>query len=146
MIGNVSEVHVWSGKSLSFSPGDRPATVDPVPDWLNWDLWLGPSPHRPYHKDTYAHFNWRGWWDFGTGNLGDMGCHLFDCAYWALGLEFPSTIQAQGPPVHPESAPNGLTCRYDFPSRGDRPAGNTHLVRRQTCTALGKNRRRQKSA
>lgn len=121
MIGDVSEVHVWSGKSLSFSPGDRPTTVDPVPDWLNWDLWLGPAPHRPYHKDTYAHFNWRGWWDFGTGNLGDMGCHLFDCAYWALGLEFPSTIQAEGPPVHPDSSPNGLTCRYEFPSRGGRP-------------------------
>ncbi len=122
MIGQVSEVHIWSGKNVSWSAGDRPSQSDPVPEWLDWELWLGPSPHRPYVTDAYAHRNWRSWWDFGSGNLGDMGCHLFDCAYWALGLDFPTKIDAHGPPVHAESAPEGLTCRYEFPARGDRPA------------------------
>jgi len=121
IIGEVSEVHIWSGKNVNWSAGDRPANVDPVPDWLNWELWLGPSPRRPYVKDAYAHRNWRSWWNFGTGNLGDMGCHLFDCAYWALNLDFPTKITAEGPPVHPEGAPDGLTCRFEFPARGFRP-------------------------
>lgn len=121
MIGTVSEVHIWSGKNVNWTQGDRPAESHAVPEWLDWELWLGPSPRRPYVKDVYAHRNWRGWWDFGTGNLGDMGCHLFDCAYWSLGLEFPNKVRAEGPPVHAEGAPNGLTCHYEFPARGDRP-------------------------
>tara|TARA_R110002049_G_scaffold4601_6_gene32863 strand:- start:43338 stop:44669 length:1332 start_codon:yes stop_codon:yes gene_type:complete len=121
VIGDVDEVHIWSGKGRSFSPGDRPQGSDPVPEWLDWNLWLGPSPERPYVKDAYAHFDWRGWWDFGGGNLGDMGCHLFDCAYWALDLDFPSKITTDGPAPHPESTPAGLACHYEFPARGDKP-------------------------
>ncbi len=122
MIGEVSEVHIWSGKGVNWTAGDRPTKSDPVPEWLDWELWLGPAPRRPYVVDAYAHRNWRSWWDFGSGNLGDMGCHLFDCAYWALGLDFPTKIVAQGPTVHAESAPEGMTCHYEFPANGDRRA------------------------
>lgn len=118
-IGPVAEVHVWC--SVAYGGGDRSKETPPVPAGLDWDLWLGPAPYRPYHPD-YVPGKWRSWWDFGCGGLGDFGCHYMDLPYWALKLRHPTTIEAEGPPVHPERTSPGLTIRYQFPARGDLPA------------------------
>jgi predicted dehydrogenase len=117
-IGPVREVHTWAGRS--WGGGDRPSEMPPVPPNLHWDLWLGPAPERPYHP-TYLPANWRKWWDFGGGNLADMACHHMDLPFWALKLRAPLSIEAKGPPVHPETCPLGLIVQYQFPSRGDLP-------------------------
>jgi predicted dehydrogenase len=117
-IGPVREVHVWIEKS--WSGGERPKTAEPIPPYLKWDLWLGPAPERPYHS-TYQPMNWRKWWDFGNGSLGDMACHFMDLPFWALDLRHPTTVQAEGPPVHPETTPEWLKVAYEFPARGDQP-------------------------
>src|SRR3954468_5617194 len=85
-IGTVKHAHHWVGGS--FAPGDRPTDTPPVPPNLNWDLWIGPAPYRPYHP-KYMPFAWRGWWDFGGGKLADMACHHMDLSYWAFCLRFP---------------------------------------------------------
>lgn len=118
-IGPVRKVHVWLG-GKSWSGGDRPGDKPPVPPNLDWDLWLGPAPVRPYHP-TYQPANWRRWWDFGNGTLGDMGCHFVDLPFWALDLRHPTSVESQGPPVHPETAPEWMAVRYEFPARGERP-------------------------
>jgi len=100
--------------------GERPATGEPPPPSLHWDLWLGPAPERPYAAGRYHPAQWRKWWDFGTGTLGDMGCHFMDLPFWALDLDHPTACEAEGPPVHPETCPLGLIVRYDFPARGSR--------------------------
>lgn len=119
VIGQVAEVHVWcdGGKS----GGDRPTETPPVPPTLDWDLWLGPAPARPYHP-AYVPHNWRGWWDFGNGTLGDLACHHMDLPFWALDLRHPVTVEAEGPPIHPESTPTWLIVRYEFPERQSGPA------------------------
>lgn len=117
-IGPVREVHTWAGRQ--WGGGDRPKDTPPVPPHLHWDLWLGPAPERPYHS-TYLPANWRKWWDFGGGNLADMACHHMDLPFWALKLRAPSAIEAEGPPVHPETCPLGLIVRYEFAARGDLP-------------------------
>jgi hypothetical protein len=117
-IGPVREVHTWAGRS--WGGGDRPKEMPPVPPNLHWDLWLGPATERPYHP-TYLPANWRKWWDFGGGNIADMACHHMDLPFWALKLRGPTTIEAEGPPVHPETCPLGLIVRYEFPARGDMP-------------------------
>jgi len=120
VIGDVTEVHVWVGKG--WGGGERPANADPVPSNLNWDLWLGPAPERPYANGMYHPANWRRWWDFGQGTLGDMGCHYMDLPFWALDLRHPTRCEAEGPPVHAETCPLGLIVKYDFPARGSMPA------------------------
>jgi predicted dehydrogenase len=87
---------------------------------LHWDLWLGPAPERPYHP-TYQPANWRRWWDFGGGTLGDMGCHYMDLPFWALKLRHPTSVETIGPPVHPETAPDWKIVTWEFPARGDMP-------------------------
>lgn len=118
-IGAVREVHVWCGGG--FSGGERPADRPAVPANLDWDLWLGPAPERPYHP-AYVPFHWRGWWDFGNGTLGDLACHHMDLSFWALHLGRPTAVEAEGPPVHQESCPAWLVVRYEFPAAGPRPA------------------------
>jgi len=118
-IGPVREVHVWVGKDWGSTTG-RPAGSEPVPPTLDWDLWLGPAPERPHHS-TYYPANWRRWWDFGSGTLGDMGCHYMDLVFWALDLDAPTHVAAEGPAPRPEEAPIGLKVAYDFPSKGSRP-------------------------
>ncbi len=118
VLGAVGEVHVWVGKT--WSGGERPQKGRPVPEYLDWDLWLGPAPERPYHP-TYCPANWRRWWDFGGGTLGDMGCHFMDLPFWALHLRHPLTVEAKGPEVHPETAPKNLIVNYRFPRRGSLP-------------------------
>jgi len=117
-IGKIHECHVWCVKSLANS--DRPTSMPPIPPNIHWDLWLGPAPARPYHP-AYVPKTWRHWWDFGEGILGDMACHYTDLAFWALDLRYPLTIEAEGPPVHPETTPGWLIVHYEFPARGHLP-------------------------
>nr|CAA9241104.1 GH109 [uncultured Armatimonadetes bacterium] len=117
-IGKVREVHVWVDRV--WSGGDRPTETPPVPPALHWNLWLGPVPERPYHP-SYVPINWRGWWAFGGGTLGDMGCHHMDLPHWALDLRHPLTVEAEGPPVNRETTPAWLIVRYTYPSRGAKP-------------------------
>ena len=118
VIGSVGEVHVWFGGGRGGM--DRPTETPPVPPHLDWDLWLGPAPYRPYHP-CYVPGNWRSWWDFANGTLGDFGCHYMDLPFWALKLCYPTVVEAEGPPVHPETAAPRLTVRYEFPARGELP-------------------------
>jgi len=85
LIGEITEVHTWTDRPIWPQGIERPAKSDPIPKNLNWDLWLGPAPERPFNN-AYHPFKWRGWCDFGTGALGDMGCHIIDASYWALNL------------------------------------------------------------
>ncbi len=130
-IGEVREVHVWTDRpGMYWTQGhaERPKRTPPPPKTLNWDLWIGTAPMRPYavyenNRPAYAPFAWRGWWDFGTGALGDMGCHIMNLAFMALRLGPPSSIQAEtDQPVNNESPPNGLRVTYEFPARDSRPA------------------------
>ncbi|MCC6797527.1 MAG: Gfo/Idh/MocA family oxidoreductase [Candidatus Hydrogenedentes bacterium] len=129
-IGNVREIHGWCNRNPSISPRGmaRPQGESPAPSTLDWDLWLGPAPHRPYVEGAYLPFIWRGWWDFGTGVLGDIGCHNFSAIFKALKLGHPTSVEAtstaaQSPPeVNAESAPIASIVRYEFPVEGDRPA------------------------
>ena len=118
-IGHVTDVHVWVGKG--WGGGTRPAEGQTPPATLHWDLWLGPAPERPYVAGLYHPANWRRWWDFGNGTLGDMGCHYMDLPFWALDLVHPTSCEAEGPEVDPETCPLGLVVKYEFPARGDRP-------------------------
>ena len=117
-IGRVNDVHVWVGKT--WSGGERPTDQPPVPASIHWDQWVGPAPMRPYHP-TYLPANWRRWWDFGNGTLGDMGCHHVDLPYWALALTAPTRVEAEGPPPHPETTPDWMIVKYEFPANGERP-------------------------
>ena len=114
-IGDVTEVHVWVGKG--WGGGERPEGSQEPPATLNWDLWLGAAPERPFWPGIYHPANWRRWWDFGQGTLGDMACHYMDLPFWALKLRHPTHCEAEGPDVHPETCPLGLTVRYRFPER-----------------------------
>jgi predicted dehydrogenase len=120
-IGPVSEVHSWTNRPIWPQGIPRPSDTPEVPAHVHWDLWLGPAPERPYHP-AYHPFKWRGWWDFGTGALGDMGCHIFDPPYWALELGYPTSVSAEAPSSNPETAPPSSIVRYEFPARGERPA------------------------
>lgn len=117
-IGPVRQVYVWFSGGIGGQ--DRPQDTPPVPEGLDWDLWLGPAPYRPYHP-TYCPFGWRSWWDFGNGTLGDFGCHYMDLPFWALKLSHPTEVEATGPQPHPESTPTQLTVRYEFPARDQLP-------------------------
>jgi hypothetical protein len=138
-IGPVREVHVWSNRPLWPQGMARPAGADPIPAHLDWDLWIGPAPLRPFKdvwpedhlavlqvgarhsRGVYHPWNFRGWWDFGTGALGDMGCHHLNTPYRALKLGQPARIHASSTRVLPETAPLGSIVTYDFPARQDLP-------------------------
>lgn len=127
-IGPVREVHIWTdrpsnGLFKEYWPQgvERPTDTPKPHDELDWDLWIGPSPTRPYHP-AYTPFKWRGWWDFGTGALGDIGCHAMDSVFRALKLGYPTTIQASSTRVNTETYPMGSMVTYEFPARGEMPA------------------------
>jgi len=117
VVGKVSEVHTWTDRPGTYwKQGlDRPERKDEVPAHVHWNEWLGVAPERPYVAGLYHPFHWRGWWDFGTGALGDMGCHIMDPVVNALELGPPRTVEAEGPPPHPESGPLWCIVRYEFP-------------------------------
>ena len=134
-IGPVSEAHVWVGRAwgrqseaASKAHGDivfvneRPSRTEPVPPGLDWDLWLGPAPERPFHEVYFPGPKWYRWWDFGNGTMSDLGSHWVDLPFWALKLDAPKTVEAFGPPPHPEIAPASMRAVYQYPARGDRPA------------------------
>jgi predicted dehydrogenase len=120
-IGEVREVHAWShtGGWASGYEG-RPAETPPVPKGFDWDLWLGPVPHRPYHP-AYAPYNWRGWWAFGTGAIGDMGCHNIDPAFAALKLKHPDTVEGSSTRLNSETVPHASLIHFTFPAREGMP-------------------------
>jgi predicted dehydrogenase len=120
-IGKVRQVHGWTGAGRFVPHRGRPTDTPPVPEGLNWDLWLGPRAHRPYHP-SYTPFSWRGYWDFGTGAFGDMACHNIDQAVVALKLEHPLTVEADPAFVDPEVTSPSNTFTYQFPARGEMPA------------------------
>lgn len=121
-IGPVHEVEIWYGARFWHYPAfeGRPADTPPVPDGLDWDLWLGPAPERPYHPE-YCPWTWRNWWDFGTGLLGDLGCHKLSTVFKALKLTYPESIEACSTKLDPEIYPQGVIARFQFPARGDMP-------------------------
>ncbi len=117
LIGSVKEVHVWSNRPIWPQGMDRPAGSDPVPAQLNWDSWIGPAPMRPYKRDAYETFKWRGWQDFGTGALGDMACHTANMPFRALKLGYPTEIEATTSAINKESYPLKSKIRFQFPER-----------------------------
>ncbi|MEQ9406613.1 MAG: Gfo/Idh/MocA family oxidoreductase [Fuerstiella sp.] len=124
-IGQISEAHVWTDRPSrglfdEYWPQgvSRPQDKPPVPDTLAWDLWLGPAPERPYHA-AYVPTKWRGWWDFGTGALGDIACHYFDPIFRALKLGAPTTVEASSTRVNKETYPVGSMITFHFAARGD---------------------------
>ena len=119
-IGPVREVHIWSDRPIWPQGLSKRPPTKPVPPTLNWDLWLGPAPYREYHDGLHP-FNWRGYWDFGCGALGDMGCHFWDSAVWALDLFAPSTIEAEQQGNSAETGPNWAIITFQFPARGSLP-------------------------
>jgi predicted dehydrogenase len=118
-IGPVREVHYWTNRPIWPQGIDRPTEAHNVPPTLDWMLWLGPAADRPYHP-AYAPFRWRGWWDFGTGALGDIACHAMDAAFWTLDLRYPTRIEAESSPLYFETAPKTSRITYSFPARGSR--------------------------
>ena len=132
-IGPVHEVHVWSDRPthrgkmpLWWAQGiERPKDEPPVPATLDWDLWLGPAAWRPYNP-AYAPFRWRGWWDFGSGGLGDMGIHNLAPVFSALKLGAPESVHASSTPVFKETVPLAAMVHYQFPARGELPPVKLH--------------------
>jgi len=118
-IGEVGEAHVWTNRPIWPQGIDAPKEIPSVPPNLDWDVWLGPAPWRPYHP-ALCHFVWRGWWDFGTGAIGDMGAHLIDQPFWALRLGHPLTVQASSSKYTKDSYPVAEIITYKFPARGAR--------------------------
>lgn len=132
-IGEIREVHAWTPHPVWPQGMRRPTDTPPVPEYMDWDLWIGPAPYRPYNP-AYAPMFWRGWWDFGTGGLGDMGCHIFDPIKWALKLGQPESVEAShsclidgsnslnwDKPPNTESYPRASIVYYHFPAREGLP-------------------------
>jgi predicted dehydrogenase len=132
-IGSVSEVHVWVSRAWGWqSPKDaeshrdivsiqnRPSGGSTPPDIVDWDLWIGPAPYRPYHDVYFPGPKWYRWWDFGNGTMSDLGSHWNDLPFWALDLDAPLTVEAGGSPPHPEIAPASMWARYTYGERNGR--------------------------
>jgi hypothetical protein len=118
LIGQVKELHVWSNRPIWPQGLMRPEGSDPVPSSLDWDLWLGPAQMRPYKKDTYHTFKWRGWYDFGTGALGDMACHTVNMPFRALKMGYPTVVENEiSSRMYPETFPKSSRIRFEFPER-----------------------------
>lgn len=134
-IGPVTEAHVWTSRAWGWqspeaalrhkdivSITERPAESEPVPAGLDWDLWLGPAPARPFHSAYVPGPKWYRWWDFGSGTMSDLGSHFNDLPFWALKLQAPQRISASGPPPHPELAPASMSATYEYGPREELPA------------------------
>jgi len=138
-IGKVSEAHVcvsraWGlqSKEDAEKNGDivfvteRPAVAETPPPYLDWDLWIGPAPMRPYNSVYFPGPKWYRWWDFGNGTMSDLGSHWNDLPFWALKLDAPLSVEAFGPEPHPEIAPASMHAVYEYGPRGDMPACKVH--------------------
>jgi predicted dehydrogenase len=129
-IGQVKEVHTWTNRPIWPQGVERPEGEDAVPPNLDWDVWLGPAPQRPYkgptppaHNGPYHQFNWRGWWDFGAGALGDMACHTMDNMWATLDPGYPTAVEPiAGTPVNQETFPKSAMIKWEFPAKGERAA------------------------
>lgn len=119
-VGTVREVHVWTNRPIWGQGIPRPAPAE-CPKNLKWDLWLGPAPKRPYANKVYHPFQWRGWWDFGTGALGDMACHEINMAFMGLDLRDPVSFQAETSGHNHDSLPKKAIVTYQFPANDWRP-------------------------
>ncbi|HEY7059068.1 MAG TPA: Gfo/Idh/MocA family oxidoreductase [Vicinamibacterales bacterium] len=136
VIGSVTEVHVWVNRAWGFQSEEaaqrnkdivfvreRPKEADPIPSTLDWDLWLGPAPARPFNNVYVPGPKWYRWWDFGNGTMSDLGSHRNDLAFYALGIRAPLTVEAFADgPAHPEIAPATMRVEYQYAARGDMPA------------------------
>jgi predicted dehydrogenase len=124
VIGNVTETHSWTDRANG-GIGPRPPTL-PAPPGVNWDSWIGPAPYRDYHSDLHPH-EWHGWYDFGNGSIGNMGCHVLEGVFWALKVEHPDSVEMEyvrgG---SDERYPLGSRVRWDIPARGNMPAIKAH--------------------
>jgi predicted dehydrogenase len=134
-VGPVREVHVWVSRAWGLQSEkaykdnkdllyvtDRPKEAQPVPEGLAWDLWLGPAPERPFNGVYVPGPKWYRWWDFGNGTMSDLGSHRNDLPFWALKLKAPLSVEAFGPPAHPEIAPASMKAVYEYAARGELPA------------------------
>ncbi|NND99475.1 MAG: Gfo/Idh/MocA family oxidoreductase [Pirellulaceae bacterium] len=134
-IGSVNEAHVWVDRAWGLQSAEdakknkdrlfvdaRPTEKMEPPAHIDWDLWLGPAPKRPFHKVYFPGPNWYRWWDFGNGTMSDLGSHWNDLPYWAMQLDAPRTVEAFGLPPHPEIAPASMTAVYQYGPRGNLPA------------------------
>ncbi|MBN2594379.1 MAG: Gfo/Idh/MocA family oxidoreductase [Sedimentisphaerales bacterium] len=121
-IGTPSEARVWCSRTPK--GGNYLPEVTPVPDYINWDLWIGPSPFHPYNPEYLKGgcLGWNLYWDFGSGQIGDMGSHMIDMAYWGLDLKLPTTCSAEGTEQNPDTCPQWLTAEWDHPANDWRPA------------------------
>jgi predicted dehydrogenase len=120
-IGPVREIHYWTNRPIWPQGIKTPTDTPPVPGTLDWNLWLGTAPERAYNP-AYVPFKWRGWWDFGCGALGDIGCHAMDAAFWALDLGAPTSVAAKTSKQYGDSAPEWSEVTYEFPATASRPA------------------------
>lgn len=133
-IGPVREAHVWVSRAWGLQSeqeakengdiiyvAERPTEAMTPPEYLDWDLWLGPAPYRPFHDVYFPGPKWYRWWAFGNGTMSDLGSHWNDLPYWALKLDAPKTIESFGIPPHPEIAPASMTAVYEYGPRGDMP-------------------------
>lgn len=135
-IGPVREVHVWVSRAWGWHATEeeskqhrdivfvqeRPKSITPVPAGLHWDLWLGPAPQRDFNEVYFPGPKWYRWWEWGSGTMSDLGSHWNDLPFWALKLQAPLTIEASGPPPHPDLAPASMQATYEYGPRGDQPA------------------------
>ena len=120
-VGDVTEAHIWTNRPVWPQGITEPLAEQPVPDTMDWDLWIGTAPMRPYNKG-YAPFKWRGWWDFGCGAIGDMACHIMDPAFWSLKLGDAATFTAQTVSqegMSAQTAPLKSVIKFTFPARAD---------------------------
>ena len=129
VLGTVKEVHVWTNRPIWPQGGDRPAEA-PVPANVHWDLWLGPAPDRPY-APGYHPFAWRGWWDFGTGALGDMACHTVNMPFMALDLRDPTAVQAETSGHNQRQLSQVVDHQVRVPGQRQPPGADDDLVRRR---------------
>ena len=133
-IGPVREAHVWVGRAWGWQSREAakrnrdivwsfetPTETQTPPAHLDWDLWIGPAPHRPFHSVYFPGPKWYRWWDFGNGTMSDLGSHFNDLPFWALKLDAPKSVEAWGPPPHHDIAPASMSARYTYGNRGDMP-------------------------
>ena len=134
-IGAVREAHVWHSRAWGWRESEqaardaadrfivirRPKKSQPIPDGLNWDLWVGPAPDTPFHNDYFEGPLWYRWWDFGNGTMSDLGSHMIDLPFWALKFEAPLTVEARGPKPHNAMAPASMQATYEYGARGNLP-------------------------